>query len=83
MQIETEVSLFVRDRATGRNSKAIEALGLWPVELARRGYALAERLIVRRLCPKIRHRPISRGPASFVWCIKWVAAITKRANLRP
>ena len=43
MQIETEVSLFVRDRATGRlvfNSKAIEALGLRPVELARRGYAL-------------------------------------------
>lgn len=43
MQIEAdaEVSLFVRDRATGRlvfNSKAIEALGLSPAELAQRGY---------------------------------------------
>jgi hypothetical protein len=45
MQIEpdAEVSLFVRDRATGRlvfNSKAIEALGLSPTELAQRGYPL-------------------------------------------
>jgi hypothetical protein len=43
MQIEgdEEVSLFVRDRITGRlvfNSKAIEALGLSPVELTERGY---------------------------------------------
>lgn len=43
MQIEAdrEVSLFVRDRVTGRlvfNSKAIEALGLSPAELAERGY---------------------------------------------
>ena len=45
MQIEPdeEVSLFVRDPDTGRlvfNSKAIEALGLCPAELAQRGYAL-------------------------------------------
>ena len=43
MQIEAdvEVSLFVRDRVTGRlvfSSKAIEALGLSPTELAERGY---------------------------------------------
>ena len=42
MQIELEgVSLFVWDRVTGRlvfNSKAIEALGLSPDELAERGY---------------------------------------------
>ena len=45
MQIEAdaEVSLFVRDPATGRlvfNSRAIEALGLSPTELAQRGYPL-------------------------------------------
>jgi len=45
MQIEgdEEVSLFVRDRITGRlvfKSKAIEALGLSPAELAKRGYPL-------------------------------------------
>lgn len=45
MQIkaEAEVSLFVRDQISGRlvfNSKAIEALGLCPAELAQRGYAL-------------------------------------------
>ena len=43
MQIEAdaEVSLFVRDLVTGRlvfNSKAVEALGLSPTELAQRGY---------------------------------------------
>jgi hypothetical protein len=43
MQIEAdeERSLFVRDRATGRlvySSRAIEALGLSPTELAQRGY---------------------------------------------
>jgi hypothetical protein len=43
IQADTEVSLFVRDRVTGRlvfNSKAIEALGLKPTELAQRGYNL-------------------------------------------
>ena len=43
IQADTEVSLFVRDRVTGRlvfNPKAIEALGLSPTELAQRGYAL-------------------------------------------
>jgi hypothetical protein len=45
MQIEAdaEVSLFVRDRATGRlvfNSRAIEVLGLSPTQLAQRGYPL-------------------------------------------
>jgi hypothetical protein len=45
MQIEAdaELSLFVRDQTTGRlvfNSKAIEALGLSPAELAQRGYQL-------------------------------------------
>lgn len=43
MQIEAdeEVILFVRDPRAGRlvfNSKAIEALGLSPTELAERGY---------------------------------------------
>ena len=43
IQADTEVRLFVRDRVTGRlvfNSKAIEALGLKPRELAQRGYPL-------------------------------------------
>lgn len=38
---DEEVSLFVRDPGTGHlvfNSKAIEALGLSPGELAERGY---------------------------------------------
>jgi hypothetical protein len=42
-QADTEVTLFVRDRVTGRlvfNSKAIEALGLQATELAQRGYPL-------------------------------------------
>jgi len=50
MQIEAdeEVSLFVRDRATGRfvfNSKAIEALGLSPTELAERGYPVDSEIV--------------------------------------
>lgn len=43
IQADTEVTLFVRDRVTGRlvfNSKAIEALGLQPKELVQRGYPL-------------------------------------------
>jgi len=45
MQIEAdkEVSLFVRDPVTGRlvfNAKAIQVLGLRPVELRQRGYPL-------------------------------------------
>ena len=43
IQADTEVSLFVRDRVTGRlvfNPKAIEALGLSPTELTQRGYSL-------------------------------------------
>jgi hypothetical protein len=45
MQIEAdaEVSLFVRNRATGRlvfTSTAIEALGLSRIDLAQRGYPL-------------------------------------------
>jgi hypothetical protein len=45
VKIETDgrLSLFVRDQATGRlvfSSKAIEALGLNPTELAQRGYPL-------------------------------------------
>lgn len=45
MQIEggSEMPIFVRDPETGRlvfNSKAIEALGLSPAELAHRGYPL-------------------------------------------
>ena len=58
MQIETdaEVSLFVRDRVTGRlvfNPKAIEALGLSPTELAQRGYPLDGEVAARRLCPRM------------------------------
>jgi hypothetical protein len=43
IEVDTDVSLFVRDRATGRwvfNSKAMEALGLSPAELTQRGYPL-------------------------------------------
>lgn len=43
IQVDTELSLFVRDRVTGRlvfNSKAIEALRLKTTELAQRGYPL-------------------------------------------
>jgi len=43
IEVEADVSLFVRDQITGRlvfNSKAIEALGLCPAELTERGYAL-------------------------------------------
>jgi hypothetical protein len=43
IQADTEVSLFRRDRVTGRlvfNPKAIEAVGLSPRELALRGYPL-------------------------------------------
>lgn len=42
-ETDTQLPLFIRDPATGRygfNSKAIEALGLSPAELARRGYWL-------------------------------------------
>jgi hypothetical protein len=43
IQVDTEVSLFVRDRVTGRlvfNPKAIDALGLGPTELSKRGYSI-------------------------------------------
>jgi hypothetical protein len=43
IQADTEVSLFVRDRVTGRlvfNPKAVAALGLGPTVLAQRGYAI-------------------------------------------
>ena len=49
MQIDSDaqLSLFVRDLATGRfvfNSKAIEALGLSPAELVQRGYPLESQI---------------------------------------
>jgi hypothetical protein len=43
IQADSEVSLFVREPVTGRlvfNSKAIEALGLSPAQLAQRGYPM-------------------------------------------
>lgn len=43
IEVETEASLFARHRITGRlvfNSKAIEALGFCPAELAQRGYPM-------------------------------------------
>ena len=43
MKVDAEVSLFVRDRESGRlvfNSEAIRALGLSPMELLQRGYSL-------------------------------------------
>ena len=57
MQIEanTEVSLFVRDRVTGRlvfNPKAVEALGLSPTELAQRGYPLDGDVISPAIVPE-------------------------------
>ncbi|MEJ2378493.1 MAG: hypothetical protein P8Y71_24945 [Pseudolabrys sp.] len=56
MKIEAdEVSLFVRDRTTGRlvfNSKALEALGLSPAELAERGYPLEAEIDNPAIVPK-------------------------------
>ena len=52
---DTEVSLFLRDRVTGRlvfNPKAIEALGLSPTELAQRGYPLDGDVTAPRLSPE-------------------------------
>ena len=43
IQADTELSLCVRDRVTGRlvfNPKPIAALGLSPTDLAQRGYPL-------------------------------------------
>jgi hypothetical protein len=43
LDADAEVCLFVRDARTGRvvfNAEAIRALGLSPVELRQRGYAL-------------------------------------------
>ena len=56
MQIDAdnEVSLFVRDQATGRvvfNSKAIQALGISPVELAQRGYPLDRQVTSPAIVP--------------------------------
>jgi hypothetical protein len=56
MQIEADggVSLFIRDRATGRlvfNSEAIRALGLRPAELRRRGYPLNDETASPRVVP--------------------------------
>lgn len=54
IQADTEVSLFVRDRVTGRlvyNSKAIEALGLKPTELAQRGYPLDGQIASQAIVP--------------------------------
>ena len=57
MQIETDadVSLFVRDRVTGRlvfNPKAIEALGFSPTESAQRGYPLAGEVASPAIVPE-------------------------------
>jgi hypothetical protein len=57
MQIDTdaELSLFVRDRVTGRlvfNSKAIEVFGLSPTELARRGYPLDGDVVSPAIVPE-------------------------------
>jgi hypothetical protein len=54
-EADTEVSLFVRDQATGRsvfNSKAIEALGLNPMELAQRGYPLDGQVASPAIVPR-------------------------------
>ena len=55
MQTESnELTLFVRDPASGRivfNSKAIEALGLRPAELAQRGYPLDRRIPSPTIAP--------------------------------
>jgi hypothetical protein len=55
IQVDTEVSLFVRDPATGRfvfNSKAIAALGLSPKELAQRGYPLDSEIASPGIVPE-------------------------------
>ena len=62
MQIEAdaEVSLFVHDQTTGRlvfNSRAIEALGLSPAELAQRGYPLDGEVANPAVAPE--HEPVN------------------------
>ena len=55
IEVDAEVSLFVRDPATGRlvfNSKAIEALGLSPTELAQRGYPLDSEVTSPAIVPE-------------------------------
>ena len=55
IQADTEVSLFVRNRVTGRlvfNPKAIEALGLSPEELAQRGYPLDREIASPAIVPE-------------------------------
>lgn len=57
IQTDTELSLFVRDSATRRfvfNSKAIEALGLSPKELAQRGYPLDSEIARPAIVPEDR-----------------------------
>lgn len=55
IQADTEVSLFVRNRVTGRlvfNPKAIEVLGLSPAELAQRGYPLDSEVASPAIVPE-------------------------------
>jgi hypothetical protein len=66
MQIETDaqVTLFIRDRITGRlvfNSKAIEALGLNPKELAQRGYPVDSKVTSQADSAAATSRPIAPG----------------------
>jgi hypothetical protein len=49
------VSLFVRDRATGRlvfNAKAIQALGLSPLDLSQRGYPVGDEIAGPAMVPE-------------------------------
>jgi hypothetical protein len=55
IEVDAEVSLFVRDRATGRlvfNSRAIEALGLSPTEVAQRGCPLDSEVTSPAIVPE-------------------------------
>ena len=54
VEVNEEMSLFVRDAITGRvvfNCKAIEALGLNPMELALRGYRVDAQVTSPTLVP--------------------------------
>ena len=53
-QLDEEICLFVRDEQSGRflfNAKALEALGINPVEAQQRGYPLKEESALAEAVP--------------------------------
>jgi hypothetical protein len=60
---DEEICLFVRDEQTRRllfNAKALQALGINPVEARQRGYPIEEYLLwpkLRKTSPRLSHHP--------------------------